>query len=119
MEMPVDGKIPVGILGATGTVGQRMVQLPERHPWFEVAWLGASERSVGQTYAEAARWKLKTAIPAAVAGMKVSDPYPENAPKVVFAALDAAVAQELEPQDRKSTRLNSSHIQKSRMPSSA
>src|SRR5574341_843273 len=90
-------KIPVGILGATGTVGQRMVQLLERHPWFEVAWLGASERSVGQPYAEAARWKLKTPIPAAVAALKVSEPRPENAPKVIFAALDAAVARELEP----------------------
>lgn len=92
-----DGKIPVGILGATGTVGQRMVQLLERHPWFEVAWLGASERSVGQTYAEATRWRLKTPIPAHVAALKVSEPLPENAPKVVFAALDAAVAQKLEP----------------------
>ena len=92
------GKIPVGILGATGTVGQRIVQLLERHPWFEVVWLGASERSAGLTYAEAARWRLKTPMPAAVAGLKVSDPRPENAPKVVFAALDAAVAKELEPQ---------------------
>ena len=91
------GKIPVGILGATGTVGQRMVQLLERHPWFEVAWLGASERSVGQAYAEAARWKLKTPIPANVATLKVSEPFPENAPKVVFAALDAAVAEKVEP----------------------
>ena len=91
------GKTPVGILGATGTVGQRLVQLLERHPWFEVAWLAASERSVGQTYAEAARWRLKTPIPASVAALKVSEPRPENAPKVVFAALDAAVAKELEP----------------------
>ena len=57
------GKIPVGILGATGTVGQRMVQLLERHPWFEVTWLGASERSAGLPYAEAARWRLKTPMP--------------------------------------------------------
>jgi aspartate-semialdehyde dehydrogenase len=52
---------------------------------------------VGQTYAEAARWKLKTPIPASVAAMKVSEPLPETAPKVVFAALDAAIAQKLEP----------------------
>jgi aspartate-semialdehyde dehydrogenase len=90
-------KIPVGILGATGTVGQRMVQLLERHPWFEVAWLGASERSAGLPYAQAARWRLKTPIPAAIAALTVSDPRPESAPKVVFAALDAAIAQELEP----------------------
>ena len=90
-------KIPVGSLGATGTVGQRMVQLRERHPWFEVAWLGASERSAGLPYAEAARWRLKTPIPAAVAALKVSEPRPEGAPKVIFAALDPAVAQTVEP----------------------
>ena len=71
--------MPVGILGATGMVGQRLVQLLERHPWFEVAWLGASERSAGQTYAQAARWKLKTPIPAEVAALKVSAPEPEGA----------------------------------------
>ena len=89
--------MPVGILGATGMVGQRLVQLLECHPWFEVAWLGASERSAGQTYAQAARWKLKTPIPAEVAALKVSAPEPEGAPKVMFAALEAAIAQELEP----------------------
>jgi aspartate-semialdehyde dehydrogenase len=94
----IGSKIPVGILGATGTVGQRMVQLLERHPWFEVAWLGASERSAGLPYAQAARWRLKTPIPAAVAVLKVSEPSPEGAPKVVFAALDPAVAQTVEPQ---------------------
>ena len=57
-------KIPVGILGATGVVGQRFIQMLERHPWFEVAWLAASDRSEGKPYAEAARWRLKTAIPA-------------------------------------------------------
>ncbi len=44
-------KIPVGILGATGMVGQRFIQLLESHPWFEVAWLAASERSYGKSYA--------------------------------------------------------------------
>ena len=64
-------KIPVGILGATGIVGQRFVQMLEHHPWFEVAWLAASDRSEGRPYAEAARWKLKTPIPARVAEMRV------------------------------------------------
>ena len=59
-------KIPVGILGATGIVGQRFIQMLEHHPWFEVAWLAASDRSEGRLYADAARWKLKTAIPKAV-----------------------------------------------------
>ena len=90
-------KIPVGILGATGIVGQRFIQLLEHHPWFEVAWLAASDRSEGREYADAARWKLRTPIPARVATMKVSPATPDGAPKVVFAALDAAIAAELEP----------------------
>jgi aspartate-semialdehyde dehydrogenase len=90
-------KIPVGILGATGIVGQRFVQMLEHHPWFEVAWLAASDRSEGKPYGEAARWRLKTAIPANVAQMQVSPAKPEGAPKVIFAALDSAIAAELEP----------------------
>src|SRR5206468_2605735 len=87
----------VGILGATGVVGQRFIQMLEHHPWFEVAWLAASDRSEGKVYAEAARWRLKTAIPAAVAKMQVSPATPDGAPKVIFAALDSAIAAELEP----------------------
>ena len=90
-------KIPVGILGATGVVGQRFIQMLEHHPWFEVAWLAASDRSEGKPYAEAARWRLKTQIPAAVAKMQVSPAAPDAAPKVIFAALDSAIAAELEP----------------------
>jgi len=90
-------KIPVGILGATGVVGQRFIQMLENHPWFEVAWLAASDRSEGKIYSEAARWRLKTTLPARVAGMRVSPAVPEGAPKVIFAALDASIAAELEP----------------------
>jgi aspartate-semialdehyde dehydrogenase len=90
-------KIPIGILGATGVVGQRFIQMLENHPWFEVAWLAASDRSEGKTYAEAARWRLKSAIPSDVARMKVSPAEPQGAPKIIFAALDAAIAAELEP----------------------
>src|SRR6202142_4024746 len=93
----MSSKLPVGILGATGVVGQRFIQMLERHPWFEVAWLAASDRSEGKTYTEAARWRLKTAIPARVAGMRVSPATPEGAPKIVFAALDASIAAEMEP----------------------
>jgi aspartate-semialdehyde dehydrogenase len=93
----MSSKIPVGILGATGIVGQRFVQMLEHHPWFEVAWLAASDRSEGKQYGEAARWRLKTQIPAKVATMKVSAAQPEGAPKVIFAALDASIAAELEP----------------------
>src|ERR1700731_266314 len=90
-------KIPVGILGATGVVGQRFIQMLERHPWFEVAWLAASDRSEGKSYAEAARWRLRTPIPAAVAAMRVSPAIPDGAPRVIFAAVDAGFAAELEP----------------------
>jgi aspartate-semialdehyde dehydrogenase len=93
----MQSKIPVGILGATGIVGQRFIQMLERHPWFEVAWLAASDRSEGKEYVAAARWRLKTAIPAAVAKMRVSPATPEGAPKVIFAALDSSIAAELEP----------------------
>ncbi|MGC2696543.1 MAG: aspartate-semialdehyde dehydrogenase [Candidatus Angelobacter sp.] len=91
-------KIPVGILGATGTVGQRFIQLLDEHPWFEVAWLAASDRSAGKTYAEAAKWNLATPLPAQVAAMKVRAAAPDSAtPKLVFAALDATAAQQIEP----------------------
>jgi aspartate-semialdehyde dehydrogenase len=90
-------KIAIGILGATGVVGQRFIQMLEHHPWFEVAWLAASDRSEGKTYAEAVRWRLKTALPANIASMKVSPATPEGAPKIIFAALDASIAAEMEP----------------------
>jgi len=93
----MDKKIPIGILGATGVVGQRFIQMLENHPWFEVAWLAASDRSEGKIYSEAARWRLKTAIPSRVASMQVSPATPEGAPKVIFAALDSSIAAELEP----------------------
>src|ERR1700735_550905 len=88
-------KIPIGILGATGVVGQRFIQMLEHHPWFEVAWLAASDRSEGKTYAEAARWRLKTPIPANVAAMTVSPATPAGAPKIIFAALAASIAAEV------------------------
>ncbi len=94
----MSSKLSVGILGATGIVGQRFIQMLEHHPWFEVSWLAASDRSEGRAYAEAARWRLKTAIPAPVARMKVSPAKPDGAPKIIFAALDAGIARELEPQ---------------------
>ena len=79
-------------------VGQRFIQMLERHPWFEISWLAASDRSEGRPYAEAARWRMKTPIPAPVANMRISPATPDGAPKVIFAALDAAIAAQLEPQ---------------------
>ena len=90
-------KIPIGILGATGVVGQRFIQLLEDHPWFEVAWLAASDRSAGQAYGDAVRWRLKSAIPERIRKMPVSPAEPGGAPRVIFAALDSVIARELEP----------------------
>jgi len=92
----------VGILGATGMVGQRFIQLLNNHPWFEIAWLAASDRSAGKLYGEACRWKLDTPLPARIAAMTVMPNLPEGTPegelpKIIFAALDAEHARELEP----------------------
>src|SRR5580658_6956919 len=92
----------VGILGATGMVGQRFIQLLNHHPWFEVAWLAASDRSAGKTYGDACKWKLDTPLPKHIAAMTVMPNSPEGTaagelPKIIFAALDAEIARELEP----------------------
>src|SRR6201985_2503679 len=88
----------IGILGATGMVGQRFIQLLEHHPWFEVAWLAASDRSTGKRYGDAVKWKLDTVLPDPIAAMPVSPATPEGAPKIIFAALDSDIAREMEPQ---------------------
>ena len=90
-------KYPIGILGATGMVGQRYIQLLENHPWFEIAWLAASDRSSGKLYGDAAKWRLDTPLPERIAKMTVAEAEPEGAPKVIFASVDAAIARELEP----------------------
>ena len=87
----------IGILGATGVIGQRFIQLRENHPWIEIAWLAASDKSTGKTYGEAVRWKLDTPLPGWIAEMMVSPATPEGAPGVIFAALDTDIARELEP----------------------
>jgi len=93
----MNSKIPVGILGATGTVGQRFIQILEQHPWFEVAWLAASDRSAGKPYAQAAKWNLNTPLPKNIASMTVNAAVPDGAPKLIFAALDSTAAKEIEP----------------------
>src|SRR5580698_1951687 len=97
MFSPMHNKYPIGILGATGMVGQRYIQLLENHPWFEVSWVAASDRSSGKTYGDAAKWRLDTPLPERIAKMVVSLADPESAPKIIFASVDAAIAREMEP----------------------
>eukprot|EP00274_Cyanoptyche_gloeocystis_P008489 CAMPEP_0196662960 /NCGR_PEP_ID=MMETSP1086-20130531/51021_1 /TAXON_ID=77921 /ORGANISM="Cyanoptyche gloeocystis , Strain SAG4.97" /LENGTH=436 /DNA_ID=CAMNT_0041998597 /DNA_START=85 /DNA_END=1395 /DNA_ORIENTATION=+ len=91
-------KLSVGVLGATGSVGQRFLQLLEGHPWFEVKALGASSRSAGKAYQDAANWKQSTPIPADCAEMMVTECKPEllGVPDVIFSGLDADVAGPIE-----------------------
>src|SRR6267378_4058984 len=88
--------IPVGILGATGMVGQQFIALLANHPWFRVAWLGASQRSEGKAYRDAAAWRLPTPLSEDVARLMVDQATPGHAPKLVFSGLDSSVAGEIE-----------------------
>lgn len=89
-------KLEVGILGATGMVGQRFVSLLERHPWFEVRWLAASERSAGKVYAEACNWRLREPLPKSARELPVHECKPGHAPQLIFSSLDSKVAGEVE-----------------------
>src|SRR5215470_8121814 len=89
-------RIPVGILGATGMVGQQFIALLADHPWFEVKYLGASERSEGKKFRDAAAWRLPNRLPAEIADKVVEAAKPGTAPKLVFSGLDSSVAGEIE-----------------------
>ena len=89
-------KLKVGILGATGTVGQRMIQLLERHPWFEVSAVAASDNSAGKNYVQATRWMLETSIPEAVSKMTVQACKPGLDCDFVLSGLPSNVAKETE-----------------------
>ena len=89
-------RIEVGILGATGMVGQHFIKFLDGHPSFHLTWLGASERSAGKKYSEAAKWHLGGAAPDDIRNRVVEDAKPGNAPKLVFSAMDASVATEIE-----------------------
>ncbi|MGA7195301.1 MAG: aspartate-semialdehyde dehydrogenase [Anaerolineales bacterium] len=92
-------QIPVAVLGATGSVGQRFISLLDNHPWFKVVALAASDRSVGQPYAQACRWILNEPMPEYARNMIVVPATPEAVPaKIVFSALPADLAKDLEPQ---------------------
>ena len=89
-------KYRVGILGATGTVGQRFLQLLEGHPQFEVTALAASDRSAGKTYAEACAWKLNGSIPESARDIVVQPIEPPLDCDIVFSSLPSSVARETE-----------------------
>jgi aspartate-semialdehyde dehydrogenase len=89
-------RIPVGILGATGMVGQSFVKFLENHPWFDVTWVGASDRSAGKPYREATSWRLNGVMPAGVQQLEVHECKPGDAPRLVFSAMDASVATDIE-----------------------
>ncbi len=90
-------KIKVAVLGATGAVGQRFVQLLDGHPWFEVAALTGSDRTVGQTYGEGVRWVLPGPIPAYARAMRVLPTEPGFEAQLAFSALPNDIAREAEP----------------------
>jgi len=90
-------RIPVSVLGATGAVGQRFVQLLDRHPWFEVVALTGSDRSVGQTYGEACHWIVTSPMPDWARSIAVTPTLPGTAEKLAFSALPASIAREVEP----------------------
>jgi aspartate-semialdehyde dehydrogenase len=89
-------KIPVGILGATGSVGQKFISLLADHPWFEITEVAASERSAGKKYKDAANWILSTPLPDKIANMTVKNCKPDLNCKIAFSGLDSGVAGEVE-----------------------
>ncbi len=91
-------KIPVAVLGATGSVGQRFAEMLSGHPWFSVAFLAASERSAGRPYREAVRWVQPTPLPEELGEMPVVPCRPDaiGECRLAFSALDTAVALEAE-----------------------
>lgn len=88
--------IEVGVLGATGAVGQQFVASLATHPWFRLAWVAASDRSAGRRYGDYAAWRLPGDVPPAAAALRLEEARPGRAPQLVFSALDASVAGEIE-----------------------
>ena len=91
----VNRRIEVGVLGATGLVGQQLVSRLARHPWFELTWLAASSRSEGRRYGDIG-WRLSELFPEAFDTRVVQAPEPGRGPRLVLSALDSSVAGELE-----------------------
>jgi len=89
-------RIPVAVLGATGTVGQKFIRLLADHPWFDVVAVAASSASAGRRYEEVARWREPVAVPPSVAGMVIRECAPPLPGRIVFSALEADVAGPIE-----------------------
>ena len=89
-------KIPVAILGATGSVGQKFIELLADHPWFELTEVCASERSVGKKYKNATKWVMSSILKTDIANKEVLACRPNLESKLVFSALDSSVAGEIE-----------------------
>jgi len=89
-------KIPVAILGATGSVGQKFIELLKDHPWFTIAELGASERSAGKQYRDATKWVMASQLDDDIAEIVIKECKPNFESKLIFSALDASVAGEIE-----------------------
>jgi len=107
--------IEVGILGATGMVGQQFIALLADHPWFKVTYLGASERSAGKAFKDAAAWRLPNLLPDDVAKRVVENAAPGTAPKLVFSGLDSSVAGEIEAEFAKAGHIVVSNSRNYRM----
>ena len=100
--MKLKNKLPVAILGATGSVGQKFIELLINHPWFEVAELAASDKSANKFYKDAVNWFSSASLPSAIGNMKVKECNPNLKSKIIFSGLDASVAGEIETEFAKS-----------------
>src|SRR5438552_14830995 len=107
--------IEVGILGATGMVGQQFIALLSSHPWFRVRWVGASQRSEGKAYRDATAWRLPVPLPDRAAALQVDAAVPDRAPRLVFSGLDSSVASEIEQAFAQAGRLIVSNSRNYRM----
>lgn len=94
--MTIKPKIPVGILGATGSVGQKFIELLSNHPWFEITELAASERSINKKYKDAVNWILSSPLPQRIENIKVKKCEPGLSCRIVFSGLDSSIAGEIE-----------------------
>src|SRR3954464_11222180 len=89
-------RIEVGILGATGMVGQHFIRFLQGHPWFDLTWLGASDRSAGKKHRDAMTRPPAAPVPETITDLTVEECKPGNAPRLLFSAMDASVATEIE-----------------------